>query len=159
MCYEEIEGMTLFVCRDVYMVYKIGAIEKVGKFDGLWVMRIVDMNVEVTGDDEVMGGCGSARKKRWKLIEKGGKRLREWNWRRWAVDVEDSKKCFGDFKWLRNIPKRSRNGQWSLEWWHALLQGTQCLHQKWFWTDKKQKWVGQRRGNSRVGWSRLVLKW
>ena len=24
MCYEEIEGMTLFVCRDVYMLYKIG---------------------------------------------------------------------------------------------------------------------------------------
>ena len=32
---EEIEGMTLFVCRDVYMLYKIGDIEKVGKFDGL----------------------------------------------------------------------------------------------------------------------------
>ena len=35
MCYEEIEGVTLFVCRDVYMLYKIGAIEKVGKLDGL----------------------------------------------------------------------------------------------------------------------------
>ena len=35
MCYEEIEGMTLFVCRDVYMLYKIGAIEKVAKWDGL----------------------------------------------------------------------------------------------------------------------------
>ena len=35
MCYEEIEGMTLFVCRDVHMLYKIGAIEKVGKLDGL----------------------------------------------------------------------------------------------------------------------------
>ena len=27
MCYEEIEGMTLFVCRDVYMLYKISAIK------------------------------------------------------------------------------------------------------------------------------------
>ena len=35
MCYEEIEGMTLFVCRDVCMLYNIGAIEKVGKLDGL----------------------------------------------------------------------------------------------------------------------------
>ena len=35
MWYEEIEGMTLFVCRDVYMLYKISAIEKIGKFDGL----------------------------------------------------------------------------------------------------------------------------
>ena len=35
MCYEEIEGMTLFVCRDVYMLYKIGAIKKVGKLDEL----------------------------------------------------------------------------------------------------------------------------
>ena len=37
---------------------------------------------------------------RWKkkLIEKDGKRSRVWKWRRWAVDDEDSKKCFGDFK-------------------------------------------------------------
>ena len=35
MCYQEIEGMTLFMCRDVYMLYKIGAIVKVGKLDGL----------------------------------------------------------------------------------------------------------------------------
>ena len=35
MCYEEIEGMTLFVCRDVYMLYKNSAIKKVGKLDGL----------------------------------------------------------------------------------------------------------------------------
>ena len=35
MCYEEIEGMTLFVCRDVYMLYKISAIVKVEKLDGL----------------------------------------------------------------------------------------------------------------------------
>ena len=31
---------------------------------GLRVMRIVDRNVEVTGDDEVMGGCGGCEKKR-----------------------------------------------------------------------------------------------
>ena len=35
MCYEEIESMTVFVCRDVYMLYKISAIMKVGKLDGL----------------------------------------------------------------------------------------------------------------------------
>ena len=35
ICYEEIERMTLFMCRDVYMLYKNGAIEKVGKLDGL----------------------------------------------------------------------------------------------------------------------------
>ena len=35
MYYEKIEGLTLFVCRDVYMLYKICAIEMVGKFDGL----------------------------------------------------------------------------------------------------------------------------
>ena len=29
MCYEEIEDITLFVCGDMYMLYKIGAIEKV----------------------------------------------------------------------------------------------------------------------------------
>ena len=34
MYYEKIEGMTLFACRDVDVLYKIDAIE-VGKFDGL----------------------------------------------------------------------------------------------------------------------------
>ena len=34
MCYEEMAGMTLFVCRGVYMLYKISAIEKVEKLDG-----------------------------------------------------------------------------------------------------------------------------
>ena len=55
MCYKAIEIMTLFVCRDVYMLYKISAIEKVGKLDGLKVERIVNMNVDVT-DDDVTGG-------------------------------------------------------------------------------------------------------
>ena len=65
MCHEEIEGMTLFVCRDVYMLYKIGAIE-VGKLDRLWVKRIVNMNVEVTGDDEVIFiFLGSGDRKPW----------------------------------------------------------------------------------------------
>ena len=35
MCYEEFESMALFVCRDVYMLYKIGAIDEVGILDGL----------------------------------------------------------------------------------------------------------------------------
>ena len=76
MCYEEIEGMTLFVCRDVYMLYNISAIEKVGKFDGLWVKRIVNMNVEVTGDDEVMGVVAALERKEenWlRKVEKGWK--------------------------------------------------------------------------------------
>ena len=63
MCYEEIEGMNLFVCRDVYMLYKIGAIEKVGKLDGLWVKRIVNMNAEVTGDDEVVAVVAALTRK------------------------------------------------------------------------------------------------
>ena len=46
------------------MLYKFGAIEKVRKLDELRVKRIVKMNVEVTSDDEVMGSCGSAGKKR-----------------------------------------------------------------------------------------------
>ena len=74
MCYEEIECMTLFVCRNVYMLYKISAIEKVGKFDGLWVERIVNINVEVTGDDEVMGVVAALERKdeNWsRKVEKG----------------------------------------------------------------------------------------
>ena len=81
MCYEEIEGMTLFVCRDVYMLYKIDAIEKVGKLNGLWVKRIVDINVEVTGDDEVMGGLWRGWKEKMKI-----------DWERWkkveSVEME-----------------------------------------------------------------------
>ena len=54
MCYEEIEGMTLFVCRDLYMLNKNGDIEKVRILDGLYVKRIINMNVEVTCFDEFM---------------------------------------------------------------------------------------------------------
>ena len=49
------------------MWYKIGAIEKVRKLDGLRVKRIVDMNVEVTGDDEVMGGLWRRWKEKMKI--------------------------------------------------------------------------------------------
>ena len=56
------------------------------------------MIVKVTGDNEVMGDCGGVGKNRLKLIEKGGTSLRVWRWRRRAVDVEDSKTCFGEFK-------------------------------------------------------------
>ena len=70
MCYEEIEGITLFMCRDVYMLYKISAIEKVEKLDGVWVERIVNMNVEVTGDDEVMGVAAALERKDENLLRK-----------------------------------------------------------------------------------------
>ena len=73
MCYEEIEGMTLFLCRDVYMLYKVGAIEKVVKLNVLWVKRIVNMNVEVTGDDEVMGVMAALRRKVENWLKKVGK--------------------------------------------------------------------------------------
>ena len=56
------------------MLYKIGAVEKVRKFDGLWVKRIVNMNVEVTGDDEVMGVVAALERKdeNWlRKVEKG----------------------------------------------------------------------------------------
>ena len=43
---------------------------------------------------------------------------------------------------IEEYSKVELNEQSSLEWWQALLPETQCLHEKWFWTDEKQKYVG-----------------
>ena len=57
--YDEIKGVTMSVSRDFYMLGKITTGKKVKKLDCLSIAEVVDMNVEVAGNEEFMrcGGC------------------------------------------------------------------------------------------------------
>ena len=55
---------TMSVNRDFHMLGKITTDKKVEKFDCLSIAEVVDMDVEVTGNDEFMRGCGCVGKKR-----------------------------------------------------------------------------------------------
>ena len=56
--YDEIKGVTMSMSRDFYMLGKITT-GKVEKLDCLSIAEVVDMDVEVAGNDEFMrgGGC------------------------------------------------------------------------------------------------------
>ena len=73
--YDEIKGVTMSMSRDFYMLGKITTGKKVEKLDCLSIGEVVDMDVEVAGNDEFMRGGGCMGKKRWKLVMKGRKRL------------------------------------------------------------------------------------
>ena len=60
------------------MLGKITTGKNVEKFDCLSIAEVVDMNVEVAGNDEFMRGGGCMGKKRCELVMKGRKRLRVW---------------------------------------------------------------------------------
>ena len=68
---------------------KIERRKKRQKLRGESVCRIIEMNVEVTGDDKFMGSGGSKREKGTEVIEED----REWfrmTGRRWrTIDIED----------------------------------------------------------------------
>ena len=51
------------MCMNANMLYGIGAIEMVSKFDGLRLEWIVYMNIEVTGNDEVVGVVAALERK------------------------------------------------------------------------------------------------
>ena len=75
--------------KEVDMLTKIERREKRQKLRGESVCRIIEMNVEVTGDDKFMGsGCNKGGK-RTEVIEED----REWfrmSGRRWrTIDIED----------------------------------------------------------------------
>ena len=57
--YDEIKGLTMSVSRDFDMLGKITTGKKVEKLDCLSIAEVVDMDVEVTSNDEFMrrGGC------------------------------------------------------------------------------------------------------
>ena len=62
--YDEIKGVTMSMSRNFLMLGKITIGEKVEKFDCLSIVEVVDMNVEVAGNDEFMRGGGCMGKKR-----------------------------------------------------------------------------------------------
>ena len=59
MSYDEIKGVTMSVSRDFDMQGKITTGKKVKKLDCLSIAEVVDMDVEVAGNEEFMrgGGC------------------------------------------------------------------------------------------------------
>ena len=75
--------------REVNVLTKIERRKKRQKLRGESVCRIIEMNVEVTGDDKFMGNGCSKREKRTEVIEEN----REWfgiSGRGWStIDIED----------------------------------------------------------------------
>ena len=63
-CYDEMKGVTMSVSRDFQMLGKITTGKKVNKLDSLSIAEVVDMDVEVTSNDEFMRGGGCVGKKR-----------------------------------------------------------------------------------------------
>ena len=62
--YDEINGVTMSMSRNFFMLGKITIGEKVEKLDCLSIAEVVDMHVEVAGNDEFMRGGGCMGKKR-----------------------------------------------------------------------------------------------
>ena len=62
--YDEIKGATMSMSRNFHMLGKITTGEKVDKLDCLSIAEVVDMDVEVAGNDEFMRGGGCMGKKR-----------------------------------------------------------------------------------------------
>ena len=64
MSYDEIKGVTMSVSRDFDMLGKITTSKKVKKFDCLRIAEVVDMDVEVAGNEEFIRGGGCMGEKR-----------------------------------------------------------------------------------------------
>ena len=62
--YDEIKGVTMSMSRNFHMLGKITIGEKIEKFDCLSIAEVVDMDVDVAGNNEFMRGGGCMRKKR-----------------------------------------------------------------------------------------------
>ena len=72
--YDEIKGVTMSVSMDFHMLGKSITGKKVEKLDCFSIAEVVDMDVEVAGNDEFMsdGGCvGKKRRELVKKVEKG----------------------------------------------------------------------------------------
>ena len=64
MSYDEIKGVTMSVSRDFDMLGKITTGKKVNKLDCLSIAEIVDVDVEVAGNEEFVRGGGCMGEKR-----------------------------------------------------------------------------------------------
>ena len=81
----QIKNVIFVVRRKVNVLTKIERRKKRQKMRGESVCRIIEMNVEVTGDDKFMGSGCSKREKKTKVIEEN----REWfgiSGRGWKTD-------------------------------------------------------------------------
>ena len=64
MSYDEIKGVIMSMSRNFHMFGKITTGEKVEKLDCSSIAEVVDMDVEVAGNDEFMRGVGCVGKRR-----------------------------------------------------------------------------------------------
>ena len=62
--YDEIKGVIMSMSGDLYMLSKITTGKTVDKLDCLSIAEVVDMDVEVAGNNEFMRGGGCMEKKR-----------------------------------------------------------------------------------------------
>ena len=62
--FDEIKGVTMSMSRNLHMLGKITIGEKVETLDCLSIAEVVDMDVEVAGNDEFIRGGGCMGKKR-----------------------------------------------------------------------------------------------
>ena len=62
--YNEIEGVTMAANGNFNMLSEIRTGKEVKKCDCLSIAEVVNMDIEVTSDDEFMRGGGCVRKKR-----------------------------------------------------------------------------------------------
>ena len=63
--YDEIEGVTMTTSGNFTMLSEITTGKDIKKLDCLSIAEVVNMDIEVTGDDECMrGGGGVGKKKR-----------------------------------------------------------------------------------------------
>ena len=62
--YDEINGVTMSVSKDFHMLGKITTGKKGKKLDCLSIAEIVDMDVEVAGNEEFVRGGGCMGEKR-----------------------------------------------------------------------------------------------
>ena len=62
--YDEIEGVTMTVSGNLNMLSEIKTGKEVTKLDCLNIAEVVNMDIEVTSNDEFMSGGGCMGKKR-----------------------------------------------------------------------------------------------
>ena len=62
--YDEIKGVTMSVSKDFHLLGKITTGKKVEKLDCLSITEVMNMDVEVSNNDEFMRGGGCVGKKR-----------------------------------------------------------------------------------------------
>jgi len=71
---DEIESVVVTMCGEGHMLYEIGAVENEQKLLCVRVRKVVDVNVEVSGYEEVMWGGGSKRDEGVEVVKEVGKR-------------------------------------------------------------------------------------